>query len=46
MLDGRGRVRILDFGLAVRADEERVHGVAGTPRLSFPRVFPQLRSGI
>lgn len=37
MLDGRGRVRITDFGLAVAADEVREEGgVSGTPAYMAP----------
>jgi hypothetical protein len=35
MLDGRGRVRIMDFGLAMRAGD-RVEEIAGTPAYMAP----------
>src|SRR5918994_4876369 len=35
MLDGRGRVRIVDFGLAIRSDD-RMHDLAGTPAYMAP----------
>jgi serine/threonine-protein kinase len=39
MIDGRGRVRIMDFGLAVPAAEGSVHEVAGTPAYMAPEQF-------
>ncbi|HEX6323081.1 MAG TPA: serine/threonine-protein kinase [Vicinamibacterales bacterium] len=37
MLDGRGRVRITDFGLAVAAEDAEAHGsAAGTPAYMAP----------
>jgi serine/threonine-protein kinase len=37
MIDGRGRVRITDFGLAIAADEERPEGeIPGTPAYMAP----------
>jgi serine/threonine-protein kinase len=36
MVDGRGYVRIMDFGLAVRSDASTVHEVAGTPGYMAP----------
>ena len=36
MLDGRGRVRITDFGLASFADDDRTGEVAGTPAYMAP----------
>ena len=37
MIDGRGRARITDFGLAVAADEEHAEGeVSGTPAYMAP----------
>ena len=35
MLDGRGRVRIMDFGIATRVGD-RVHEIAGTPAYIAP----------
>jgi hypothetical protein len=35
MLDGRGRVRIMDFGLATRIGE-RIRGISGTPAYMAP----------
>lgn len=39
MIDGRGRVRISDFGLAIRAPEGRSTDVAGTPAFMAPEQF-------
>ncbi len=36
MLDGRGRIRIMDFGLAVSAHEGAVSEIAGTPGYMAP----------
>ena len=36
MIDGRGRARITDFGLAVRADEDHGAAVSGTPAYMAP----------
>jgi serine/threonine-protein kinase len=36
MLDGRGRVRILDFGLAIRSGEREIREIAGTPAYMAP----------
>ena len=36
MLDGHGRARITDFGLAVRAEEAGTAGLAGTPAYMSP----------
>ncbi len=42
MLDGRGRVRIMDFGVAARLDEP-IRDLAGTPAYMAPE---QLASGV
>jgi predicted Ser/Thr protein kinase len=39
MIDGRGRVRIMDFGLAVPTSEGSVREVAGTPAYMAPEQF-------
>jgi len=39
MIDGRGRVRIMDFGLAVPVAGGSVHEVAGTPAYMAPEQF-------
>jgi hypothetical protein len=39
MLDGRGQVRIMDFGLAMRADEGGDGVLAGTPASMAPEQF-------
>jgi serine/threonine protein kinase len=36
MLDGRGKVRITDFGLASFADDDRTGEIAGTPAYMAP----------
>jgi Protein kinase domain len=36
MLDGRGRVRILDFGLAIRSGDGEIREIAGTPAYMAP----------
>jgi len=36
MIDGRGRARITDFGLAVHSDEDQGTAVAGTPAYMAP----------
>jgi hypothetical protein len=36
MVDGRGRIRILDFGLAVPSGEWRIGEIAGTPAYMAP----------
>ena len=36
MIDGRGRVRIMDFGLAVSSGDTSVRGIAGTPSYMAP----------
>ena len=36
MVDGRGRIRILDFGLAVPSGESTIGDIAGTPAYMAP----------
>src|SRR5262245_12484010 len=39
MIDGRGHVRITDFGLAIGIPESRIGEVAGTPAYMAPELF-------
>jgi len=41
MIDGRGKVRLADFGLAAVANEAAHHAVAGTPAYMAPELFDQ-----
>jgi serine/threonine-protein kinase len=50
MIDGRGKVKLLDFGLAALIDDAAGHALAGTPAYMAPELFdrkaPSIQSDI